>query len=450
MRASQEPSVEQSEGAATGSYLANRDYVAFATERGSSILLADSSGVFSSPLSLADLNSEIGLGKFDSLLTEGRRAAKHREEEFAKVGAFAIRTISLAVSQSCNLGCTYCYAEQGSFGAKPSLMSDATICASIDRLFEDTLPGESVSITFMGGEPFQNRRGIRLGVDHALTRSREKGVKVSFATTTNATLLDEDDARFLEEHGFAVTVSIDGTEQQHNAQRPHKRGSGSFAEVSRGAKLLLSAASQMQVSARVTVTPLNLDLEAGVEALRDLGFTDVGFSPLLSAPTGKGEMDEGSLDTLLEHMKRCGRRYLASLSGGSPFPFSNMRSALQEIRRGARRFFPCGAGVAYLGVGATGEYSPCHRFVGDKSVPFGDVTTGVDRTRQREWIAARNVQYQEPCNSCWARFLCGGGCHYEVLRRGRVSCDYIRGWLMFCLYEYERLGATRPELIDQL
>jgi uncharacterized protein len=399
---------------------------------------------------LAELNSEIARGKFESLFSEGRRAARQRQEEFANTGPFAIRTISLAISQTCNLGCTYCYAEQGSFGAKPALMNEATICASIDRLFEDALPGEGVNISFMGGEPFQNRRGIHLGVKHALDRSREGGVHVSFSTTTNATLLDEDDARFLEEHGFTVTVSIDGTEAQHDAQRPDKRGRGSFAGVSRGAKLLLAAASRMQVSARVTVTPQNLDLVAGVEALRDLGFTDIGFSPLLSAPTGKGELDEGTLDTLLEQMKRCGRRYLDSLDAGTPFPFSNMRAALQEIHRGARRFFPCGAGVAYLGVGATGEYSPCHRFVGDKSVPFGDVATGVDRTKQREWLAARHVQFQEPCNSCWARFLCGGGCHYEVLRRGRVSCDYIRGWLTFCLREYAHLSATRPQLFTQL
>jgi uncharacterized protein len=51
----------------------------------------------------------------------------------------------------------------------------------------------------------------------------------------------------------------------------------------------------------------------------------------------------------------------------------------------------------------------------------------------------------EPCRSCWARYLCGGGCYHEVERRGRIGCDYIRGWLEFCLAAYAELSAARPD-----
>lgn len=34
-----------------------------------------------------------------------------------------VRSLSLAVAQKCNLGCTYCYAQQGSFGGAPKSMS---------------------------------------------------------------------------------------------------------------------------------------------------------------------------------------------------------------------------------------------------------------------------------------------------------------------------------------
>src|SRR5580704_3235244 len=37
-----------------------------------------------------------------------------------------IRALSLAVAQKCNLGCTYCYAQEGSFGAKPRNMGSET------------------------------------------------------------------------------------------------------------------------------------------------------------------------------------------------------------------------------------------------------------------------------------------------------------------------------------
>ena len=62
------------------------------------------------------------------------------------------------------------------------------------------------------------------------------------------------------------------------------------------------------------------------------------------------------------------------------------------------------------------------------------------------WLAQRHVDRQEPCRGCWARYLCGGGCHHEVLNRGRVACDFIRGWLDYCLHAYVRLAEQRPQL----
>ncbi len=68
-----------------------------------------------------------------------------------------------------------------------------------------------------------------------------------------------------------------------------------------------------------------------------------------------------------------------------------------------------------------------------------------DKDRQSAWLAERHVHTQEPCSSCWARYLCGGGCHHEVIHRGRPACDYIRGWLHYCLQAYVRLLERRPD-----
>ena len=72
---------------------------------------------------------------------------------------------------------------------------------------------------------------------------------------------------------------------------------------------------------------------------------------------------------------------------------------------------------------------------------MGSLADGVDRRRRADWLAERHVHRQEPCGTCWARYLCGGGCHHEVIRRGRPACDYIRGWLHYCLEAYLRLSA---------
>ena len=42
-----------------------------------------------------------------------------------------VRALSLAVAERCNLGCTYCYAEGGSFGGKPRNMEWEVAEASV-------------------------------------------------------------------------------------------------------------------------------------------------------------------------------------------------------------------------------------------------------------------------------------------------------------------------------
>jgi uncharacterized protein len=79
---------------------------------------------------------------------------------------------------------------------------------------------------------------------------------------------------------------------------------------------------------------------------------------------------------------------------------------------------------------------------------MGSLGAGIDHGLRRDWLAERTVERQEPCASCWARRLCGGGCHHEVRHAGRPACDYVRGWLHFALTSYSCLIADRPQWFD--
>jgi uncharacterized protein len=198
----------------------------------------------------------------------------------------------------------------------------------------------------------------------------------------------------------------------------------------------------MQVSARVTVTPKNLSLRSTLDTFINAGFHGVGFSPMLSAPNGHGEMRADDLEVMLGEMIDCGREFERRSQAGERYPFANMLNAMREIEKGTHRPYPCGAGAGYLAVSADGDLAACHRFVGDSDGAMGSLSTGVDTKRQSQWLADRHVHRQQPCRDCWARYLCGGGCHHEVIRRGRPACDYIRGWLHYCLQAYLRISAN--------
>lgn len=356
-----------------------------------------------------------------------------------------VAAISLAVAQKCNLGCTYCYAQEGDFGGRAKNMPLEVALRSVDLLLANKAPGSRANLAFLGGEPLANRAVLRAATHHAAELARARGVELTFSITTNGTLLTPEDGELFEQYGFAVTVSLDGTREAHDRLRPFKGGRGSYDAVMAAVRPLLALQRRMQVSARVTVTPRNLQLREALDEMVALGFHSVGFSPMLRSPTGRDEMQLAELEAMLEQMVDCGREFERRVLVGERYPFSNVVNALREIHKGTHRPYPCGAGAGYVGISADGELAACHRFVGDEAGRMGHVDTGVDPTLQGRWLAERHVHVQEPCNRCWARYMCSGGCHHEVIHRGRPACDYIRGWLHYCLGAYLRLSRAKPE-----
>lgn len=356
-----------------------------------------------------------------------------------------VHAVSLAVAQKCNLGCVYCYAKGGDFGGQPKNMPMEVALKAVENLIGGVAPGDKVNIAFLGGEPLINRSVLQAATEHAVAYAARRGVAATFSITTNGTLVTPADGQFFERHGFAVTVSLDGVGAAHDRQRPYRSGRGSYDTILRRVAPLLRLQKRMQVSARVTVTADNLCLRQTLDRFIAEGFYSVGFSPLLSSPTARGEVGRDDLAAMLEQMIDCGRTFEAQVSAGRRYPFLNMSNALKEIHRGTHRPYPCGAGASYIGVSAAGGYFACHRFVDDEAGVMGALEQGVDPARQAAWLAQRHVHAQQPCASCWARYLCGGGCHHEVIQRGRPACDYIRGWLTYCLGAYVRVARARPD-----
>ena len=416
----------------------------FALDGAHHVFLADGSRLFGIDAGLfAGLDEAMegeASGVLEDLLArEGLAGTVYIDD--APLKAPAVHALSLAIAQKCNLGCSYCYAEQGQFGGSAKNMPLATALEAVDMMISGAPRGAKLNLAFLGGEPLVNRDVLRAATLHASRRALDNGQTITFSITTNGTLLRPEDGDFFEAHRFAVTVSLDGQRESHDALRPYRNGGSSFDVIMRNVAPLLARQRGMQVSARVTVTPRNLELRETLDAFIEAGFHSVGFSPMLASPTGKGEMQVDDLETMLEQMIACGREFERRVAVGERYPFSNMVNAMREIERGTHRPYPCGAGAGYLGVSADGDLAACHRFVGDENGAMGSLSQGIDAPRREAWLAKRHVHQQEPCKSCWARYLCGGGCHHEVMNRGRPACDYIRGWLQYCIEAYLRLPA---------
>ena len=359
-----------------------------------------------------------------------------------------VRALALTVSQTCNLACGYCYAAGGSFGGADTRMTWDVARAAIDQLIEATIPGGHVKIAFMGGEPMVARDLIRNSVDYANKMGATRAIRVGYSLTTNGTLISADDATFFADHMFAVTVSLDGGKAVNDQLRPDRAGKGSFDRVARHIAPLLDHRDRINLGARVTVTPHNLDLPQVVDDIAALGFGSVGVSPMITSPTGRGALAGADFATLLAAMTACGEAWMEATLQGRTHPFANLATVLGELHRGKPRSHGCGAARDYVAVDADGDYSACHRFVKDPLGAMGDLDSGPDAQARKAFLEARTVERQTPCQSCWARRLCGGGCHQEVLHAGRPACDFVRGWLDFGLRAYGRLMTARPDWFD--
>lgn len=142
-------------------------------------------------------------------------------------------------SGMCNMSCDYCFycdeskkREQESYG----FMSEETLKNVIRKTI---LKAEgSISYAFQGGEP--TLRGLdffRKAIAYQ-KQYNKKGIRVFNALQTNGYALDEDWCRFLREQHFLVGVSVDGTEEVHNAYRHDKNGGPTYERVMRSIEML--------------------------------------------------------------------------------------------------------------------------------------------------------------------------------------------------------------------
>jgi uncharacterized protein len=360
-------------------------------------------------------------------------------------GNVPLSTLVLEVAQDCNLRCTYCYAEGGTYGAAPCLLAPGKARQAVRYLLDNSGDREHVSLILFGGEPLLNMDAVRAATSEAISYGRKIGKEVHFSLTTNGTLLDSDIVEFLHDKRVSVAVSIDGPRHIHDRNRPDECGNGSYNEiVSRLGPLLND--SPVPVAARVTLEPDQWHSVVEVfDHLISLGFHEVGIAPV--SPVSKALLpDAGQEAALLESFGQMARRFVAHARKGRVMPFSNILDLLGRLHLGQTKAASCGAGLGYMAVDAKGSFFPCHRLSGEADFCSGSLDTGINPDRINSCLGSLNHGREESCSKCWARSLCAGGCHYENhlrevqlgLPRG-TSCKFIRGWLDMGMKTYAEL-----------
>ncbi len=366
-------------------------------------------------------------------------------------------TMVLEVAQDCNLRCKYCYAEGGSYGGTPRMLSPQMARKAVRLLVREAGDRESVTLVLFGGEPLLNMPAIEAAVEEAALGERETGKRVQISLTTNGTLLKPEIINFLQRHRVGVAISLDGPPDLHDANRPDVAGQGSYAKILPKLKGLLHN-SPAPVAARVTLVPDQWGrIEEVYDHLMGLGFHEVGIAPASPITTELLPSFEQE-EILLKGFASMACRFKQEADKGRILPFSNILDLLGRLHLGQTKSVACGAGFGYLAVDAEGNFFPCHRLAGEEIFHVGDLDTGADVEKIESSLAILTAGKEKMCSDCWARTLCAGGCHYENhLRESKLglppgsSCNFIRSWLQLGIELYAELRSTGADpLLERL
>ena len=365
-----------------------------------------------------------------------------------------IRNLTIHVAHTCNLACGYCYAEQGLYKGKATIMKPDRAREYIDWFMEQADPEvPQLGITFFGGEPLLNFPVVKAAAEHAVKRAEELGRTVRFSITTNGTLVTPEIADFLESIRCLVTVSLDAVGKRNDRLRPFHSGRGSYDLILEKIKPLLE---RKLAVCRVTVTKMNLDVVHTVHTLLEAGFVEVGCSPV-DAKNPAYDLDGLAYAELLEGFKVLTREYVEAAVQGRKSGWTNIGNILKAIHNGHNKEYPCGAGLQMVAAAPNGQMSLCHRFVGEPDYVLGSLQDGgLDEEKRARVLDEINLKERSDCSTCWARYVCSGGCHHinflfngDPAKTYLTHCDWLRAWYKMGLETYAEILQRNPAFIQQ-
>ena len=96
----------------------------------------------------------------------------------------------------------------------------------IDMIFQS--PTKRPKIEFQGGEPLLNWDVVVASVLYAEELARQQNRQVTFVICTNLTTITHEQLEFCKEHNIALSTSLDGGRDIHDACRKDKSGRGTY------------------------------------------------------------------------------------------------------------------------------------------------------------------------------------------------------------------------------
>lgn len=344
-----------------------------------------------------------------------------------------VKALCLHVAHACNLDCSYCFAAQGRFHGKASLMSFETGRRALDFLIENSGSRRNLEVDFFGGEPLMNFEVCKRLTAYARSVEKEKGKNFRFTLTTNGIGITDEVIEWANEECSNVVLSLDGRREVNDRFRKDINGVGSYDLIVPKFQKLVAARGDKEYYIRGTYTRFNTDFTNDLFHMADdLGFDRLSMEPVVAPPGSPSALREEDLPVLYEQYEILAKDMLRREREGRPIVFYHYMIDLEGGPCIYKRVSGCGSGTEYMAATPEGDLYPCHRFVGNKKYRLGDVWNGVSNTELRNEFRLCNAYSRPECQACWAKLYCSGGCAANAFEAtGNIRGVYEYGCKLF-------------------
>lgn len=373
------------------------------------------------------------LEEVEELKERGELFAEDEYEQFVmdfKKRKTVVKALCLHIAHDCNLGCRYCFAEEGEYHGDRSMMSFAVGKQALDFLVANSGSRRNLEVDFFGGEPTMNFEVVKELVRYGRSLEEPHNKKFRFTLTTNGILLNDEIMKFANEEMANVVLSIDGRKSVNDYMRPARNGKSTYDIIVPKFQKFAELRNQTNYYVRGTFTHHNLDFSEDVLHLADLGFQQISVEPVVAPKEEPYAIQEEDLPQLMEEYDKLAKEMIKREQEGKGFNFFHFMIDLTQGPCVAKRLSGCGSGTEYLAVTPWGDLYPCHQFVGQEEFKLGNVYDGIQAETVRDEFKLCNVYAKEKCRNCFARFYCSGGCaansyhfHGSILDAYDIGCE---------------------------
>lgn len=337
---------------------------------------------------------------------------------------YRLEQLTLQVTQQCNFRCRYCPYTVGDdqyyHTHKSNNMSWETAKKAIDFFALRTRDTSKINIGFYGGEPLLEYGLIKKCIKYC--NEIFEGKIISYALTTNASVLSVEKTKFLIDNNAHIQISLDGPKEIHDKNRKYAAdGRGTFDDIYRNLKKIkieLPHNYYEKINFNTVIDPIN-----DCSKINDF-FENELFSDNIVKQSLLETFNKNKLYYSQEFIDNNKNDYLIALLAKSDFfdisqinkmsynyykafeAFENKLKIVEKLPNKIGHNGPCKPGIFKLFVSTDGDLFPCEKLKDNSDVlKIGTIVEGFNIEKIKEIYNIGHLK-DNACKNCWNIIYC--------------------------------------------